>query len=59
MEGFARGSSISGQGFGDKETRLTNVATATKVAANGAAVGSEEIPSLSSNLWKCCLVFVG
>ena len=39
---------ISGQWSSDKETRLTNGATATKVAASRAAVGSEEIPSLSS-----------
>ena len=40
---------ISGQEFGDKETRSTNVATAMEKTAGGAAVELEEIPSHSSN----------
>ena len=48
VERIARSNSISGQWSGDIETRLTNVAAATKVAASRAAVGLEEIPSHSS-----------
>ena len=40
--------SISGQGFGDKETRSTNVATAMEKATGDVAVELEEIPSHSS-----------
>ena len=40
--------SISGQEFGDKETRSTNVATAMEKAAGEVAVELEEIPSHSS-----------
>ena len=40
--------SISGQEFGDKETRSTNVATAMEKATSEVAVESEEIPSHSS-----------
>ena len=42
--------SISGQGFGDRETRFTNVATAMEKAAGDVAVELEEIPSHSSNM---------
>ena len=41
---------ISGQEFGDEETRYTNVATAMKKTAEGAAVELEKIPSVSSVL---------
>ena len=41
---------ISGQEFGDKETRSTNVATAMEKTAEGAAVEMEKIPSFSSML---------
>ena len=50
MERFAQCNSISGQRFGDRETRFTNVATAMKKTASGAAVELEEIPSLSSSI---------
>ena len=45
--------SISGQEFGDKETRSTNVATAMEKAAGEVAVELEEIPSPSSKLHFC------
>ena len=44
--------SISGQEFGDKETRSTNVATAMEKAAGEVAVELEEIPSHSSKILK-------
>ena len=39
---------ISGQEFGDEETRSTNVATAMEKASGEVAVELEEIPSHSS-----------